>query len=272
MAQQARYLEVQALAKKALEAGCKVQQLTSMEWDISADCEAPYVHTSRGVPEIGPQGDQRVRLGGDRAPIDVHVRTRCHRCPACLKARYWLWRLRAAAELAKASRTWFGTLTLNPHAHFLCRCRAFERLKKRGTNFDELSPDEQFVERHLQIAAELTKWLKRLREASPVQLRYLLVAEAHRSGLPHYHILLHEAAGALRKRDLHASWPHGFTSWKLAEDPGRTSAYVTKYLLKDARARLRASVRYGLILDEHHTCPDGKVSETNVGKDLRPHD
>lgn len=99
--------------------------------------------------------------------------------------------------------------------------------------------------RHDEITKELTLWLKRVRKQSAASIRYLLVCEAHKSGLPHYHILVHQVGEVPVLKKHLEDWPHGFTQWKLVNDLTSTSGYVTKYLLKEARARLRASVRYG---------------------------
>ena len=127
---------------------------------------------------------------------------------------------------------------------------ARQRLSERGTTFEALSPDEQFVERHASVSVELTKWVKRLRKNYGAPLRLLLVAEAHKSGLPHYHGLIHEQSPdhPLRHALLSESWRLGFTKFKLVppdEGARRTSWYVCKYLTKDNRARVRASVDYG---------------------------
>lgn len=239
-------VEVRALARKAVEAGCKVHQRTLFEWDISADCENPFVSEHSSEPCIPGNRDQRVRQSEYGTPMSVVIQTRCHKCPACLKARYWLWRLRACTELLTAERSWFGTLTLSPESHYIMRCRADLRLRSRSVlSFDGTDEDTDFRERHSEISKELTKWIKRVRKASGANIRYLLVCEAHESGLPHYHILMHQREGApLQKRQLEC-WGWGFTNFKLVDDAVRTSGYVTKYLLKDARARLRASVLYG---------------------------
>lgn len=249
--QEAKDLELRALAKKALLAGCQHVKLTELEWDISADCQTPFSFSKLMTPVIPPDVDQRVRLDSYGAPMEIILHNRCHKCPPCLKARYWLWRLRAATELLEATRTWFGTITLRPEAHFNMMCVASAELRKRSLKpFDESDKDAQFRARHWAISKELQLWLKRVRKASGASIRYLLVCEAHKSGLPHYHILIHQRGEQpIQKRQLE-TWPHGFTQWKLTSDVNGSSGYVTKYLLKDARARLRASVRYGRASNE----------------------
>ena len=234
------------MAAKALQAGCTVVQSSLLEWDVSSDCETPFTREHRSVPVIPPDREQRFRRSDYGSPLSVVVKTRCHTCPSCLKARYWLWRLRSTVEMAEATRTWFGTLTLSPEAHFNVRCRADLDLRKRCLRpFDEGDADAQFVARHNQITRDMQLYFKRVRKQSGAAIRYLAVCEAHKSGLPHYHLLVHQIGETPVLKKHLEDWPLGFTQWKLVDDLRRSSYYVTKYLLKEARARLRASVLYG---------------------------
>lgn len=146
-------------------------------------------------------------------------------------------------------RTWFVTLTLRPEAHFKMASQARLRLAAQGDDFDRLDEAKQFAERHTEISREITLWLKRIRKESGVQLRYFLVAEAHKSGLPHYHAMVHEpeAGREVRARTLSRQWTLGFSQCKLVAEgqEKRTASYVAKYLSKDAISRVRASQGYG---------------------------
>lgn len=124
--------------------------------------------------------------------------------------------------------------------------RARQRLWSGGTDFDALSPHEQFMERMTEIGREVTLYLKRVRKESGARVRYLLVAEAHKTGLPHLHILVHEASPdkPVRHKTLEGQWKLGFTRFKLAHDV-KTASYVCKYISKALLARVRASLRYG---------------------------
>lgn len=139
------------------------------------------------------------------------------------------------AETAIAPRTWFVTWTLRPDEHY-------RALLLGGS--ERRSDDEEYDIRHRQISKWITLAVKRLRKQTGATIRLLCVAEAHASGLPHYHLLIHEVKGAVRERDLTACWPHGFSKSRLVADP-RAAAYVTKYLSKSMRARVRASIDYG---------------------------
>ena len=124
---------------------------------------------------------------------------------------------------------------------------------KIGVDFDTLTEDERFRHRHEKISTWLTLWLKRVRKNSGAPIRYIIVCEAHKSALPHYHALIHETdiTKQVRKRTLQAAWPHGYTVFKLvSNDDTRSAAYVCKYLAKSNRARVRASVGYGTSSDE----------------------
>jgi len=169
----------------------------------------------------------------------------CRKCPACLWARARLWRSRAVSEVRVSARTWLGTLTFGPDARYLHVSRARELCFHNGLDYDALDPDDQYAELHRQCSRELTLFVKRLRETTGAALRYLIVAEAHKDGEPHYHVLMHEPpSDAILHRQLKAAWQVGWSDWKLIRDESGVT-YATKYLTKDARARVRASVAYG---------------------------
>lgn len=154
-----------------------------------------------------------------------------------------MWARNAITEIMASERTWFGTLTLRPEELYRCLSAARSKAAKRGrVDFDALPWSEQFALVHQQAALDITLMLKRLRKQGH-RFRYMLVAEAHQSGAPHYHVLLHEVAEPIRKATLDKEWPLGFSKWKLAD---RSSAwYVCKYLAKNSACRVRASLRYG---------------------------
>lgn len=205
----------------------------------------PFLDWAPGLGYVDAYGAP-ARLSGEAHNIPVHVdlAVPCRRCAACLKRRSWEWTKRAKAEIAAASRTWFGTLTIGPENWFMIDARARLHCRERGSSFDHLEPDERFRERHRQISVELTKFVKRVRKQSRASLRVLLVAEAHKSGLPHYHMLIHEAKQPVRERVLNGQWQLGFSQWRLVRDE-KAASYICKYVAKSALARLRASKGYG---------------------------
>lgn len=185
---------------------------------------------------------------------NVDIEVRCRQCPACLKARGRYWRLRAEAEIASASRTWFGTLTLSPEAHFECiskaRVRTFERRAEDWDLLQTTRPADAFRYQLQPLTAEWQKYVKRLRKQAR-GLRYLLIVEKHKSGLPHLHCLIHETADPIRHRVLGDRWKWGFSSFKLvAEQEGsKAAAYCCKYLTKSISGKVVASGGYGFPAD-----------------------
>jgi hypothetical protein len=163
-----------------------------------------------------------------------------------LRHRQQLWAARAVDEITVSGRTWFGTLTLSPEKALQLQYASELRKVRQGWQLAELADTDRFQAIREEASVEVTKWLKRVRKNSGATLRYLLVCEHHKSGMPHWHILLHERSGKVLKRKLEASWGYGFTHFRLVP-PGDNNAayYCAKYLGKSAEARLRASLQYG---------------------------
>lgn len=150
------------------------------------------------------------------------------------------------AEYNCAARTWLGTLTLAPARHALVCEQVHLRLSQSGVNPADFERQEWFNELVTEIGAEITRYLKRVRKNSGAPIRYLLVSERHKSGLPHFHMLVHEPDATLpvTKRCLDDAWKWGFTRFTLVNGAGG-AVYACKYLAKDASTRIRASFRYG---------------------------
>lgn len=236
--------QLRRLAARAVANGATYKPPRTVEWDCSGRCLAPITRELFARSDLKREEHwESDKPGADFFRVILHVR--CRKCVECRKVRSKTWRDKARREVFYASRTWFGTITLNPEAHTRAAMLARKKLAKQGLDFDALDAKSQFMTRHSETGKLITLYLKRLREQSKAPFRYLLVAEVHKSGLPHYHILVHETdvLKPIPKRQLEAQWPHGFTSWRLA-DAG-TAWYVTKYLTKDCAARVRASIRYG---------------------------
>lgn len=229
------------LIARGISLGCTAKSRYLWEWNVSGTCTNPrYVAlSSRPSPdEIDPTHG--------KAAMGLDMDVPCRQCQQCLAARARLWTRRAQSETALAPRTWFGTITLSPDNHHrviqLARVREAE---SAGVDFDALGYGEKFHIRHGIISAELTRYVKRVRKNSGAKLRYLMVAEAHKSGDPHYHVLLHERrdGGSVRHKALTDAWQWGFTKWNLTD--ASRARYVCKYLAKHAMARVRASLHYG---------------------------
>lgn len=216
--------------------------LNHTEWAASGNCTKPH----RVVLQSRPQGMKMVidRSNSSQAAA-ITMDVRCRQCENCLKAKAAHWRLRALAEWRAAPRTWLVTLTFSPQAQFAALTRARRHIDAQGLDFDSLSIEDQFELRHRETGREVTLWLKRLRKAGSV-FRYMMVAEAHQTGLPHYHLLIHEqdVTRPVRKSGLQGAWTSGFSHAKLVTTPAGAT-YATKYLVKSHMARVRASVAYG---------------------------
>lgn len=239
---------------------------TRGEWDISAGCQAPVPVEVDGAP-ARIKGGKTVRAQGRGYSMLLH--TRCRKCTYCLNHRRRLWTARATTEVITSQRTWFATFTLSPREQFVMQCRASARLASGGVFLEHLSPDEKFAELSREVGAELTLYFKRLRKNTGAKLRYILVPEPHKSGLPHYHALIHETLGsnALTHRALTSCWTLGYTQFKLVSDV-RSARYVAKYLTKQARLRVRSSLAYGSYKGQSLDKTTLSPSNTNVKRDL----
>jgi hypothetical protein len=235
--------DVEALAARALQMGAERVSMTRIAWRISGDCEEPYWLVYYGRPEAN-NGRYFDYSPGRTTPLSVEIGTRCRSCKACVAARRSQWEIRARKETARAARTWFGTLTVAPKYRAMLELRAANYAHSRGS--DPAVHPLSFAQIEGEVSKEITKFLKRLRKSTKAKFKYLLVAEAHKDGWPHHHILISEQKGSLpiKKRVFQSQWVLGFTSLKLAKD-ANTAHYVCKYISKGQRARVRASLAYG---------------------------
>lgn len=237
------------LATQALSQGATFKRI-SIEWDVSMGCLKPYFVTIGSYkmepwrymkPIIQPAGSEfgywycSVPQEKVQVPLNMarylDMWTPCRKCEECLKNRRKYWASRARQEINRSTRTWFGTLTINPHWRFVLSAR---------------SGKKDFHHSYREVGKEVTKYFKRLRKAGH-KFRYLLVMEAHKDGYPHVHLFVHEGSTPIPKRELQSQWKLGFTDFKLVDKIDNNAArYVTKYLAKDARSRIRGSQKYGL--------------------------
>lgn len=244
-----RFLDdIHRMAAKALAAGAVRVNVCRVRWDISGRCERPFITELWGRPSSKTIPAERYVIWRKGTPgtMCIELHTPCRKCEKCRQARAALWHARATSEIRAAPRTWFGSLTLSPENHFRIATAIAVRCSERVTgDFYAMSPEEQFRRRHAEISKELTKYLKRVRMEAGVPLRFLLVTEAHKSGLPHYHLLVHEASPLqpVRHKVLAGQWKLGFSNWKLADH--LAPWYICKYISKSSLARVRASIDYG---------------------------
>lgn len=252
-----------ALASKALASGGQLVAPTRIEWDMSGNCTAPVgrdISYRQPKQSLGTRRDyawgvewrrkHTVEKPFNQSPLHmglvVGMTLRCRRCDNCRNGRKWLWTQRARTETGGSYRTWFGTITLSPQSQFRFLTLARAKLSKQGVDFDGEDFGAQHRLRVSAISPEITKYLKRVRKASGAPLRFLMVSEVHKSGEPHFHMLVHETDhdAQVTHRILSDHWKWGFTKWNLVKD-AKSASYLTKYLAKSSAARVRASLRYG---------------------------
>lgn len=254
------------LLERAMHApGYRRHGWTIHEWDISGRCQRPATRELISRP-LGMFRHYDYGKGSEKAySLILHVR--CRMCDACRRQKAALWTGRAMAEVRSGVRSWFGTMTIRPEMQFQLLNRARRRLLVGGTDFDELSPADQFAERMTEVQREVTLWLKRVRKESGAAIRYLLVAEAHKSGEPHLHILVTETdvERPVRYRTLAQQWHLGFTRFSLCENSNAVR-YVCKYISKSLTARVRASLRYGLSGSEERSEAESGARSEATGK------
>lgn len=239
-----RYFHIGRLRRLIVHAllnGAKTKSFYRYEWNVAGRCTDPQHIEIEGRE----YSDREVINPRNPQLLEMHVK--CRRCANCRWERQMSWTTKAIAEYEMAQgRTWFVTLTMCPAAHHKMVARAATRLHKGGTNLDALGVVERFEEHVIEAGKELTKFFKRLRKNYSAPLRYIVVAEPHKSGLPHYHVLIHEQdpRKPLLKKHIVTEWQLGFTKAKLVHDKW-LCGYVAKYLGKMKTTRVRASLNYG---------------------------
>lgn len=135
---------------------------------------------------------------------------------------------------------------MRPEEHYRALSAARAKLAEQGLDYDALDYGDQFRSLVQASSRELTLYFKRLRKQSRGKFRYMVVAERHKSGWPHWHVLLHDLdpMNPVRHKLLTDQWHLGFTHYRLATD-ARAASYVAKYISKSLATRVRASLGYG---------------------------
>lgn len=242
------------LVQRALASNGVRVSTGTIEWPLHGDCHDPWRTSVYGRPRT--EGEKYVVIKSDgKIPMEVIISTRCRRCPPCKKARQSMWRYRVREETRNSARTWFGTLTMAPDAQYQAVMAARRYARERCVPWDELTNEEQFRRIADASLKEVTRYIKRVRKNSGVPLRYIAVTEKHKSGNPHFHMLVHETAlRPVTHRILSDAWVVGFEKWRLVpfDQPGKAT-YLCKYLSKDMVMRVRASQQYGQLQSEVDT-------------------
>lgn len=219
--------------------------------DLAGRCVSPVFREAYSPKTTAPL---RTNANGiatldARQVRSVEMWVRCRKCPNCLLAKASHWRNRIAAEIALSNRTWFGTMTLSPESHSSILNHARHRARQRGLGDLDAQPEADRI--RYELAPLIREWqlfMKRVRKQG-ARVRFFLVVERHKSGLPHLHCLLHEIGEPVRHRQLTSNWRLGFTNFKLVAEHKENLAarYVTKYVTKDTSSRVRASLGYGCV-------------------------
>jgi hypothetical protein len=242
------------IAYAAIERGARAASIGKVRWDCSGKvlpCTAPPTVELRSYRPLSERNHLFGKARGKVFEMSQEIEVRCRKCDNCLRAKCAYWRRAAAAEVLGSQRSWFGTLTLRPSEWSMSLMRARVMASFNREDLEALSEKDRnaYIMRYL--GPELGKYIKRVRSESKADLRYLLVSERHKSGVLHFHMLLHEVLGSSQvlERTLSKQWPLGFSKWRLVP-PSETkhAAYICKYIAKDALTRVRASKGYGVTM------------------------
>lgn len=240
------------LADKALQhGGSHLGHSNAVEWDVGAYCDDPQARTLHARGDAGRM-TAKYKWASNPKSLTVHLAgLPCRRCAKCLWLKSEQWTDRAMTELALWPRSWFVTLTLDPawqHRSFMAEMADKNSRGWRDSDFD-LSKAEWNL-RAVGAAKLLTKYLKNVRKPhsgeAAIDLRYLCSIERHKSGLPHLHLLMHEAGGKLTYRRILDRWKYGrIKKANLVSDHDEAAWYVCKYVSLNEATRVRCSLRYG---------------------------
>lgn len=242
------------LFRRALDGGAIRKSLSSAEWHIEGNCTDPWQTTVMGRPATHKETGDPFRpdkwfsyVPGKAMFMSLDIFTRCRKCEKCRKARSYEWRCRVRNEVARAGRSWFGTLTMTPEVQYRMLSLARAHAASRSIPWNDESPEYRFRMLADTSLKEVTKYVKRIRHHARVPIRTLCVTEKHKSGLPHFHMLVHEVElKPVTHRILSTQWNLGFEKWRLVPfDRPKDAEYLCKYLTKSAETRIRASVNYG---------------------------
>lgn len=239
------------LLRTAVAAGAERTGLGSAKWFLAGSCQNPYWTTYVGRPEGEPKW---FTFDGGKMAIHLDIATRCRRCEKCRAFRSWEWKHRMTEELRHGVRSWYGTLTLRPAEQYRVLVEGRRYTEARGVAWQSLSEDERFAIRARFALNEVSKYVKRFRKRAwgargKSPMAWVAVTEKHKSGLPHFHMLVHESAmRPVTHEILSSSWGLGFERWRLVrpdEGAQEVAWYLCAYLTKDFSTRIRCSEKYG---------------------------
>ena len=250
------------------------KSVTFWQHDVAGQCKDPRVVRLNGRPTKavtykGVTLGESVSESG--VPSHGERTVRCRVCGPCLRYRRAKWTDVALAEIESASRVWFVTLTVGPREWQLASMAVRRDLE--GKHPAGEWPDWQDWQRakmfrlwSQHLYKEVQSWFMRLRRGGwfcrtrrlddgsfldewsfqerGARFRYVCVAEPHKTGIPHFHLLLCEQEEPLRKAFLESRWWIGHSAAKLVpagRENRHVAGYVCKYLSKELSSRVWAS-------------------------------
>lgn len=233
-------------AKAALQGG--QLSATRFQLDVRGVCIDP--RTVRFTAEKPHAASNRVL----KVWIDTAVP--CGLCDLCRWSKRVMWRDRMLEETLRSNRTWFLTLTARKEMQDYWLVQAKGYASSKGEAWATLTEKQRGRYLARQGWLDVQKYIKRLRKAAGpfCKIRHICVVEFHKSGKPHFHLLIHEVGyEPLRKRLIEACWrlsgrDRGFTNCKLVRNPVDAVEYIAKYIAKDGMsngARIPCSLGYG---------------------------
>lgn len=98
----------------------------------------------------------------------------------------------------------------------------------------------------------MSKWLNNARRKSP-NMTHIIVAEPHKDGALHFHVLLGNYEGEMRESGSEwrkqpifnvVDFKYGFTNFTKIRDKSKTANYCRKYITKDLILSEKGSKRY----------------------------
>lgn len=247
---------------RARVSGCIPDENKDIVWKMAGNCTAPAKISTKS---------QEVYYNGklNMLPRWVTLVVRCRKCVQCRLTRSWVWSDRAALEAAKGGRVWWCTFTLKPELQYIAELQAIEQAKNEGDEFWRLDARKQFALRTKYCRIHLSKMFWRMRKGlrtgyfnknivdiggkaqaeiiPPLNFRYMVVAEPHQSGNPHFHALIYEQGPTQIKSNWlnHYASITGHSSFELARSPVKCSRYITGYLSKSPISIISASLGFG---------------------------
>lgn len=227
---------------------------------LAGNCTAPFERRLIGAVNAYSRRKHRKSAG-----IVLTEEYRCGKCGPCREHRRKTWMARAVVEHNRSARSWMVTFTLSPAWQAELSVKADKLYRQKHANADLPTSKQERLDLKMRVLKRLIgRWLRVLAGPGSTASKraYVLVAELHKSGEPHFHMLIHEreAGSIFRDEDCHFTrrgeyfvgdesrakklWRFGFCRISMCKDEAG-AVYVMKYLAKTQTYRVAASQHYG---------------------------